>query len=512
MLSGSLEEKELGYEPRSRVYAGEDWGWQTEESYQKIQEDRNRGVGSEAVDFIEEKAGQALGLVNQIPGATQALQFVGGAAKFVDETFMQPSIQAAEDPSQAGTPQALVGTVLKGGEMAQEGGAQVARNLGVDPRIGSFVAGAAYETVTGAAVGKIGKALDTLTPPSGGGALQLAGANGSIRMTNDVLQPPTVMKATTSPKWTARGAGQDVSTKSQFKGQVTAYDERLRLYDEAVEIERAKFDRGEINEYRLKATLTKIQKMRTSDEVTFEYVRNLPSGHPLVELHRYAFKQNITGSFNPSISIPGFSGPRSQVQQVLKRGAASKWAKTWDRVDPWEPKKLAQQHHILAKAETTPFAETLNRLRKAGAADDDDLVNFFLWSEQYDLFPGNVAENLLDMGEITHTVARKDPMALHNILKEAQLEFGGVTKKEIAKRYGLDKVKTTDELMEAYDRYLREIAVPSKDITYKVYDYWVEKTRRSLKGQALIDFNERVKALNVPRELEGWSRNNKRNP
>ena len=45
MLSGSLEEKELGYEPRSRVYAGEDWGWQTEESYQKIEEERKSPIG-----------------------------------------------------------------------------------------------------------------------------------------------------------------------------------------------------------------------------------------------------------------------------------------------------------------------------------------------------------------------------------------------------------------------------------------------------------------------------------
>ena len=36
-----------------------------------------------------------------------------GAANLVNEIVVQPAIQAAEDPSQIGTPQALVGSVFK---------------------------------------------------------------------------------------------------------------------------------------------------------------------------------------------------------------------------------------------------------------------------------------------------------------------------------------------------------------------------------------------------------------
>jgi len=45
LLSGSAEEKEFGYKPRSRVYAGPDWGWQTQESYEKIKRDEQTPLG-----------------------------------------------------------------------------------------------------------------------------------------------------------------------------------------------------------------------------------------------------------------------------------------------------------------------------------------------------------------------------------------------------------------------------------------------------------------------------------
>ena len=112
----------------------------------------------------------------------------------------------------------------------------------------------------------------------------------------------------------------------------------------------------------------------------------------------------------------------------------------------------------------------------------------------------NVLNNLLDMGEITHTVAKKDPMALHKILKEAGLEFGSGTEKQIIKNYGLDKVTNTNELMQAYDRYLQEIAIPSKEITYKVHDMWYDKTVKQLKGAELKEFKEKYSKLSDPRK------------
>jgi hypothetical protein len=90
-------------------------------------------------------------------------------------------------------------------------------------------------------------------------------------------------------------------------------------------------------------------------------------------------------------------------------------------------------------------------------------------------------------------------MALHKILDMAGLEFGSQTKPQIIKRYGLDKVKSVDELMQAYDRYLQEIAVPSRDIAYKVQDWWYNKTIKTLKGKELAEFKANFAKLQDPR-------------
>jgi len=487
-LSGSLEEKEQGFKPRSRRYAGPDWGWQTQESYNKIVQQRNRGLGSEAVDFIEEKAGQAFGFISQIPGVKQGLEFVGGVAKFVDRTTIQPAIQAAEDPSRAGTPEALIGTVFKAGQMAEQGGAQIARNLGVDPRIGSAVAGAAYETVTGAAVGKLGRVADALTPPGGGGLTPVMAAAGGPAINRQItpeIRNGSVMMSTTSPEWTSPKAGLGSAASEKFAPAVKTYTQRRQAYADKIKELQQSFEGGEIDASRLKKTLAKVEKIRKGDASTFEYDPQNP----------YAYKEGIESAYNPYVSTPEYQGLRSEAP----RGIVSQRAKAVQTDDPFEIGRKAQQHHILAKAETKPFADTLNKLIDQGIGDLDDLVNFFVWPEQYDLFPGNVLNNLLDMGEITHTVAKKDPMALHKILKEADLEFGSGTEKQIIKRYGLDKVQTVDQLMEAYDRYLREIAVPSKDITYKVQDWWYNKPIKTLKGQELEDFKNRFAKLNDPR-------------
>ena len=74
------------------------------------------------------------------------------------------------------------------------------------------------------------------------------------------------------------------------------------------------------------------------------------------------------------------------------------------------------------------------------------------------------------------------------------------TEKQIIKRYGLDKVQSADDLMKAYDRYLQEIAIPSRDITYKVHDLWYDKTVKKLKGKELQEFKQNYSKLSDPRK------------
>ena len=453
MLSGSLEEKELGYEPRSRVYAGEDWGWQTEESYQKIQEDRNRGVGSEAVDFIEEKAGQALGLVNQIPGATQALQFVGGAAKFVDETFMQPSIQAAEDPSQAGTPQALVGTVLKGGEMAQEGGAQVARNLGVDPRIGSFVAGAAYETVTGAAVGKIGKALDTLTPPSGGGALQLAGANGSIKMTGgDVFQPPTVNKLTITDR-------EILDVIPNVKPGISLTDANIKA-------------RKMLND-----SLARLQRRR--DE--------LDAGVAAGEIE---FKGGRWKRLDKKIREERY-GEMSSFYNNLDQDPPAYRKKTDKNIDPTNEYMVLEQHHLAAKAQTQPFVEAMLRV-----GDPDDLVALHEYSRMLGVVMGNSRLNMLDAPGPIHRSAlaktvKEKAGNIHQAFNSAGMEPNNKFVRNLLK-----DATTADDVMRVFSNYIQEYLIPQQNIAKKIVNQYFADYRVNLTPKQRAKFDELVLKAN----------------
>ena len=290
----------------------------------------------------------------------------------------------------------------------------------------------------------------------------------------------------TDPRFIAKGVAQDVAQTPKFAPAVKTYTERGQAYADAVEQVQSNLASGKISESRLKKTLAKIEKIRKGDVSTFEYDPANP----------YAYREGIESSFNPYVSTPEYTGLRKDAP----RGVVSKRAKEVQVDDPFEIGRKAQQHHVLAKAETKPFADALMDLIEKGIANEDDLVNFFVWPEQYDLFPGNVLNNLLDMGEITHTVAKKDPMALHKILKEAGLEFGSGTEKQIIKNYGLDQVKSADDLMKAYDRYLQEIAIPSKEITYKVHDMWYDKTVKQLKGAELKEFKEKYSKLSDPRK------------
>jgi len=439
-------------------------------------------IGTEFVDTVEDVVKSGVEQISKVPILRTGLQYLGGAVKTVDQVMSQDQ-----------GPGGMIYRTYKNVKSAsEEGFGDLAENVGVDRRIGEFGGGEiidAFATAgTGVAAKRAANVIDKLPP--GGMSQQLATAGispmGLAPSGGSFTLRPQVMRATTSPEFTAPGMGQDVSKTAKFAPTVKVYDERTQAYADLVADYTDSFSKGNISADRLKKNLAKVEKNRKGDTSTFEYDPDNP----------VAYTESISSSFNPYLSTPKYQGLRKD----KPRGLVAERLGEVVQEDPYDITKKAQQHHVLAKAETKVFADVLNNLISKGTADKDDLVNFFVWPEQYDLFPGNVLKNLLDMGEITHTVAKKDPMALHTILAQAGLEFGSNTNAQIIKRYGLDKVETADDLMKAYDRYLKEIAIPSKDITYKVQDYWIDKTRKTLKGQELIDFNNRVSKLNDPRK------------
>ena len=446
----------------------------------------DRPLGAEALDAIERDVATFV----QLPGVRQTLSFAAGAVNMVNEAVLEPARYAATDPSQAGTPLALAGTALTFGEglmeKSAEGGAILAEKMGVDPRIGGFVGGTAAETLLTAGLGaagrKITQAVDMIPP--GGTMPQLAMA-GAAPMQPMTMAPSferggLVMKSTTSPEWTSPKAGLGSAASEQFAPAVETYKRRRGIYAEVKDDLKAAYEAGEVSPERLKKALAKIGKHEKGVMSTFPYDETNPEAY-LTDLR---------------------VSPAYRQERAGQRGVLSKLEEEFGRIDPYDVTKPAQQHHVLAKAETKPFVDKLLKLVDEGIGNDDDLVNFFVWPEKYELYPGNVIKNLLDMGEITHTVAQKDPMALHKILDMAGLEFGGRTKAKIIKDYGLDKVTNVDELMQAYDRYLQEIAVPSRDISYKVHDWWYDKTVNTLKGKELAEFKANYSKLSDPRKMK----------
>jgi hypothetical protein len=309
----------------------------------------------------------------------------------------------------------------------------------------------------------------------------VAGAAPMPPVSKPRIQGGSVFMSTTSPEWTSPKAGLGSAESPQFKPAVETYKRRRAIYTEVKDDLKAAYAAGEVSPERLKKALAKIGKHEKGVMSTFPYDPEINPEAYLTDLEvSQAYRQERSG----------------------QRGVLSNLKEQFSRIDPYDVTKTQQQHHVLAKAETKPFVDTLLGLIDNGVGNDDDLVNFFVWSEKYDLYPGNVLKNLLDMGEITHTVAQKDPMALHKILDMAGLEFGGRTKAKIIKDYGLDKVTNVDELMQAYDRYLQEIAVPSRDISYKVHDWWYDKTVNTLKGKELAEFKANYSKLSDPRKIK----------
>lgn len=420
--------------------------------------------GSVFVQSFKDKLEQTYGAVKEaVPIVGQVEEFYAGSeeraqSRLLERGFTPEQIQAADVKKQQYT---------KTGEATSQFIQDVSDVTNIAPELiqaGAFAAEMALDARMG-------------------GRMVFDTASGAARM---MPAEPVQALTVTDPRFIAKGVAQDVAQTPKFAPAVKTYTERGQAYADAVEQVQSNLASGKISESRLKKTLAKIEKIRKGDASTFEYDPTNP----------YAYREGIESSFNPYVSTPEYTGLRKDAP----RGVVSKRAKEVQADDPYEAGRKAQQHHILAKAETKPFADTLMDLIKKGVADEDDLVNFFVWPEQYDMFPGNVLNNLLDMGEITHTVAKKDPMALHKILKEAGLEFGSGTEKQIIKNYGLDKVTNTNELMQAYDKYLQEIAIPSKEITYKVHDMWYDKTVKQLKGAELKEFKEKYSKLSDPRK------------
>jgi len=183
LVSGKLEEQEYGYAPGSRVYAGPDWGWQTQPSYEKTVKMRRGGaffdfmsaLGQPIKERLAPLAQQLAPLAEAVSGVVQATPLVGPfteALGTTTETLRQEAVQR-----------------------------------GLDPRFGDVAVMAGEELVT-AGLGKAVRAVDKVLPPPGSGPqLAMAGAAPMQPMTMapSFERGGLVMEARLAPRRGGRG-------------------------------------------------------------------------------------------------------------------------------------------------------------------------------------------------------------------------------------------------------------------------------------------------------------------
>ena len=107
--------------------------------------------------------------------------------------------------------------------------------------------------------------------------------------------------------------------------------------------------------------------------------------------------------------------------------------------------KGKDQHHLFPKQESYQFVE---RMKKIG--DDDDVLNLFMYAEELDATMGGRLSNMLNMDKKPHK-------ALHGNRQATGRELKSMEMKNL-----VSSAKSSDELMELFDRYIVENIQPSK--------------------------------------------------
>ena len=132
------------------------------------------------------------------------------------------------------------------------------------------------------------------------------------------------------------------------------------------------------------------------------------------------------------------------------------------------------QHHLFPKQESYQFVE---RMKQIG--DDDDVLNLFLYAEELDATMGGRLSNMLNMD-------RKPHNQLHSNRISDGRELRGMKMKNL-----VQSAKTTDELMDVFDQYIRENIAPSKAEARALQKAFTETRQQLSRFKSLSDADRR---------------------
>ena len=352
-------------------------------------------LGKETVDTIEDVAGQ----VAQVPGIKQGLQLIGGAARWVDETMTQD--------------QGIGGQLYRSYQTLKTTSEQrfgdLAEDLGIDPRIGSFAGGEVVDALTTAGLGSVARkataVVDTLPP--GGMSPQLAMAGASTQMVPQMAKGGMVMKAVTATdkevlELTGRKTGETIATTAQQKVLTKR--------------------RSEVQKYE--------NKLVTLREELAEAVE---FGEPTKVLDdirdRIGDAEEMLSRRQSNVLIPDSDDP------LWYKTSKSKAAKKLEQTRRKMVGTYLEEHHIFPKGMSAAFFNRMDELIASGVAEADDLLLMAEYAAKSGVKAGDVKSNLVNLMKNPHN-------ELHQILRAQGDEIGKQQWQKI-----LSEVDTVDDVL-----------------------------------------------------------------
>jgi hypothetical protein len=338
----AYDDSQIGLEVDGKRWAGENYGMQSEESYNKLFVAGKLNPVQQKIDRVGNYISNS---AKADPIVGPALEFLGNSASAITNVLPEPIKQGVGfvlDKNQEAAENIAAATGLPVSLTDPSTIADVATGgatLAAKPAVKTAV----RETIQGAST--IGR---NLTPPKS----KLALAGDSLRQGGVVpdFAPSNVMALTIKdPKLIAKGVKKGSARSAEWLPQTRDFDMRRAALREKVASSTSKSGKSNA-----------ISDMY--DGVSTGPTRD-PQGNPYVYKNE-DFKE------------------RSLVEK-LKDGSA-KWK---------------EQHHLFSKQESFQFVERMVEL-----GDDDDVLNMFLFAEDLDASMGGRLKNMLNMERKPHNL------------------------------------------------------------------------------------------------------------
>lgn len=411
--------------------------------YNRIQ--KGPMIGTEFVDTVEDVAGFVGEQVTKIPLVRRGLQFLGGAVRTVDQVM-------SEDKGVGGM---VYRTYKNVRSAAEKGFGDLAENLGVDPRIGSFAGGEVVDTLATAGLGSVARKAATVvdTLPPGGMSPQLATAGASqINFSRGTVtyQPPTVSKLTiTDPEFIAPGVKPGIA-------QTPANIKAREMLDKS---------------------LGRLDKRRSELDAMLESGEVVKGSTKFARLDKKIREERY--------------GEMSSFYNNLDQDPPAYRKKPDKNIDPTNEAVVLEQHHLAAKAQTQPFVEVMLEV-----GDPDDLVALHEYSRMLGVVMGNSRLNMLDAPGPIHRAALAKTQTeklgnIHSAFSAAEMEPNNKFVRNLLK-----DAKTSDDVMRVFSQYAQEYLIPQQNIAKKIVKNYFEDYKVNLTASQKTRFNELVAKAN----------------